>query len=288
MENVELISTTEPLKVGFLGPVYTFSHKAAMEVFGIGKGNVDYIPYEKFDLLLTAVKIDEINKGIIPFFNFYKEHIRECQEMLYDSDLIATNVVKIEINLCLASNAAKIEDIKRVYSIEHVFKQCDIWVLKNLPNIKRIKTDSTAKAAGSVQRKLETAAICSFEAAGPNGLKVLAREIQNPKNFTLFFVVQPRESVKKWGKYSSFCFKLTDRAQKMHILDMLERHNLESTQQWDFSHPENGHILCFIEFFSRYTDLNVIGFESECRKHYPACKLVGSMDASIANIVGQI
>lgn len=272
-------------KLVFLGPNNSYSHKAASSLFG---ENINYELVDDFDSIIASIIEDRAEKGIIPFFNPYEEHIRECQEKLFETNLIATAATKVDVELNLASNRLDLAQIQRVRSNRHVFKQCDIWLQKNLPEVIREISSSTSRAAEEVKILPGTAAICSLEAAAKNALKVVAEGIQNPKNFTLFFLIQKRDSVKEWGEYSFFCFKLNNPSEKMYILDILQRHHLRSSQKWDFPHLTEKHSLFFLEFFGSYRDLNSVAFEAECSKYFQEFKLLGSFDQSITKLLEKI
>ncbi|MFA5156838.1 MAG: prephenate dehydratase domain-containing protein [Candidatus Omnitrophota bacterium] len=281
-------TTQQKEKIVFLGPEETYSHKAAKSLFG---DKVIYNPVASFDSVINAVIEKKADKGVIPFFNPYEEHIRECQDKLFKTELIATGVTKIDIDLTLATNRLKLDEIKKVYSNSHVFKQCDIWLRKNLPGVITELVTSTAKAAEEVKIIPGSAAICSLESAMKNELDTIAERIQNPKNFTLFFVIERSDSIaqrKEWGYYSFLCFKLNSSKEKMNILDILDAHHLRSSQKWDFPHPSDDYLLFFLEFFGSWLDLNVVAFIADCKKYFKDFRLIGTFDHSITKVLETI
>ena len=278
-------SIQQKQKLAYLGPESTYSYEAAKVLFG---DTVIFDSQKDFDAIISAVVKNRADMGIVPFFNPHREHIRECQERLFESDLMATNVIKFDINLHLASNRLKLDEIKKVFSSKHVFKQCDIWLNKNLPETKKISTSSTAMAATKIKKITNSAAICSREAIAKNALDILTENIHNPKNFTLFFVIQKRALITEKGDYSFFCFKLNNSNEKMQILDILKSHQLRSTQKWDFPHLTKEYFLFFLEFFGTYSDLNVVAFKTEVEKKFPGCKWIGSFNKSITKIMEEI
>lgn len=278
------IITQQKQKLAFLGPEGTYSYKAARNTFG---DNVIYVPREDFDSTIKAVIKDEADMGIIPFFNPYEEHIRDCQEKLFETDLIAIRVIKFDIDLHLASNRLKLDEIKIVYSKDHVFKQCDLWLKQNLGSIVTELSSSTARAAEEIKNIPGAAAICSLEAAARNDLDVLAKNIENTRNFTLFFVIHKKASlVDNWRDYSLFCFKLDKPTEETEILDTLRDHHLICTQKWTCPHTSGGYLLFFLECFGRYRDLDVLAFEAGCSDR--DFKLIGSLETSITKLLAQI
>lgn len=270
-------------ELAYLGPNCSFSHIAARNNFG---NSVVYKPVKSFDLVIEAAKSGAI--GELPFFNPFEHHIRECQEKLFNADLLAIDTYKQRIDLHLASKASDLKRVKKIISNSHVFKQCAAWLKKNLLRVSRECVGSTAEAAKVAQRDVTVAAICSEPALKKYRLRCLADNIHDSGNFTLFFIVQKREFVEKWGTYSFFCFKLKSGEEKDNILDMLKDFNLTSTQQWTCLSPDGDHFLFFLEVQGRYLDLDVVAFETEFKKHDPEAKLIGSFNRSITKVLATI
>lgn len=280
------IITQQKQKLAFLGSEGTYSHKAAKDNFG---DSVIYIAKDEFNLIIEAIVKDEVDMGIIPFFNPYEEHIRECQEMLFETDLIATRVIKFDVDLHLASNRLKLDEIKIVYSKDHVFKQCDLWLKENLSSVVMELSSSTVRAAEEIKNIPGAAVICSLEAAARNDLDVLAKNIENVRNFTLFFVIQKIKSLEEnWRDYSLFCFRLQKPEEGTKILDILQKHNLRCSQKWNCPHTSGEYLLFFLECFGRYRDLDVVTFETECKKYFASFKLIGSFGQSITKFLAKI
>ncbi|MDD4980125.1 MAG: prephenate dehydratase domain-containing protein [Candidatus Omnitrophica bacterium] len=275
----------EKTKIAYLGPEETFSHQVVDELFG---DSAIYLPQDNFPSVIKLICDGKADRGVIPFFNPYEEHIRECQEELFKTDLIATNVHKIDIDLYLATNRLRLDEVKSIRSNEHVFKQCDVWLSQHLPEIRFDGRGSTAGAAEDIKKIPYAAAICSFKAAIKNDLDILAKSIQNTKNFTLFFVIQKADTIEEWEDYSFLCFKIKDAKEQKAILDILQKHRFRSSQKWDFPHPTGEYILFFLEFFGAYLDANVVSFIAEVKKYFPDCKLIGTFKESITRRMVEI
>lgn len=285
MERALIGVIQEKTKIAYLGPEETFSHQVVDELFG---ESAIYLPQVNFLSVIKSVCEGRADKGVIPFFNPYEEHIRECQKQLFETDLIATDVHKIDVDLYLATNRLRLDEVEIIRSNEHVRKQCDVWLKRHLPDIPFDGNGSTAGAAEEIKNIPRAAAICSFKAASKNQLDILAKSIQNTKNFTLFFVIQKFKSIEQWEDYSFSCFRLTDISQREKILDILQDHRLRSSQKWDVPHLTDKCLLFFLEFFGSYLDANVVAFFADVKKYFPDCKLIGTFKESITKRMVEI
>ncbi len=216
-------------RLGYLGPIYSFSYEAAWKHYG---RKVIMIPMKNFNEIVDSVESGAIDLGIIPFWNPYEEHIRESQEKIFNSGVIATAIIKEKIDLCLCcSQSIPLSEIRSLISNEHVFKQCDKWLAENMARAKIRYTLSTAKAAKEIKKKKYVAAICSKKVIKKNGLFCLAKKIENEGNTTLFFVIEKDDKSKLTGKYCLVAINLYENSQK-------KRNFRYSGRAWFFSYPK--------------------------------------------------
>lgn len=195
----EIISAIRALEkntsVAFLGPRDTFSHIAALRVFG---ASADYHPMPSFADIFTEVERNRIDYGVVPVESSMGGSVSDTLDRFISSPLKIINEVMIHITQNLLGRGA-IEDIKRVYSKDNALLQCRNWLRANLPHAELIETSSTAEAARLAAAETGAAAIASRLAARTYNLEILVECIEDaPHNYTRFFVIG-RQMVKPTG-----------------------------------------------------------------------------------------
>jgi chorismate mutase / prephenate dehydratase len=190
-----MIALERPISVAFLGPRDTFSHMAAIEVFG---GSAEYHPLPSFADIFTEVERGRIDYGIVPVESSMGGSVSDTQDRFISSELKIINEMMLHITQNLLSNTA-LDSIKRVYSKDNALLQCRNWLRANVPTAELIETSSTAEAARRATNEDGAAAIASKMAASTYNLNLLAERIEDaPHNFTRFLVLG-RQIVKPSG-----------------------------------------------------------------------------------------
>jgi len=179
-------SLERPIHVAFLGPRDTFSHMAALRIFG---GHAEYFALATIDDIFTEVERKRVDYGLVPVETSMGGGVSDTLDRFAYSDLKIVNEVLLHIVQNLLSNSS-IEEVTRVLSKEQSFVQCRNWLKANLPHAEQVETSSTAEAARQAAETPGTAAIASALAAETYGVRVLVPGIEDaPHNFTRFFVV---------------------------------------------------------------------------------------------------
>ncbi len=193
----------KPVEVAFLGPRDTFSHMAALRIFGT---HAEYLAEATVDDVFTEVERKRADYGLVPVETSMGGGVSDTLDRFLRSDLKIINEVMMHIEQNLLSNSP-MEKITKVYSKIQPFVQCRNWLKANLPNAQLIETASTAEAAKMVADEEGAAAIASKLAAETYQLNVLMRGIEDAaQNFTRFFVIG-RQMAKPTGndKTSLLC-----------------------------------------------------------------------------------
>lgn len=185
-------SLEKPTRVGFLGPADTFSHMAALRVFGC---SAEYHPLPSFVDIFTEVERGHVDYGVVPVESSMGGSVGEILDCFISFDLKIINEVMLRIAQNLLAKGS-MDKIKRVYSKDNALLQCRNWLRANLPHAELIPTSSTAEAARRAAQEEDAAAIASALAAQTHGLTILAEHIEDrPQNYTRFLVLG-----KQWAK----------------------------------------------------------------------------------------
>jgi chorismate mutase/prephenate dehydratase len=176
----------KPTSVAFLGPRDTFSHLAALRVFG---ESAEYHPLPSFADIFTEVERGRIDYGVVPVESSMGGSVPDTLDRFISSNLKIINEVMLHITQNLLGKGP-LEEVKRVYSKDNALLQCRNWLRANLPNAELIETSSTAEAARRAAQEPGTAAVASKLAAKTYELEILADRIEDAAhNFTRFFVI---------------------------------------------------------------------------------------------------
>lgn len=185
-------------KIGFLGPLGTFSDEATEKYSKEAQIQIEKIPFETVSLVFDAVRAGNIDEGLVPVENLLHGNISETLDCLYNNGVKIKQAIILPIEqylVCLQDTKA--EDIKEIRSHVQALAQCSKYLDINFKGVSRIVTKSTASAMDDlVKGNLEnSAAIGSLNGAKINNLKILTDNIANNiKNKTMFLVIYKASS----------------------------------------------------------------------------------------------
>jgi len=189
-------------KIGYLGPIGTFTHQAALEFFP--KAGSEFIPNKDLIEIFDNVEKGKIEYGVVPIENTLQGTVRETLDLLIDRNLFIYGEIEFRIVQNLISlKGADINDIQNIFSHPQAFSQTRSWIKANLPNANLMDVSSTAEAIRRV-RKLNDptyAAIGTEFASNIYGLDVVNSMIEDDTtNHTRFLVISKNENLLKKGK----------------------------------------------------------------------------------------
>jgi len=201
-------SVEKEIKVACLGPAGTFSHLAATRLFG---SSSIYSLEGGIDAVFKCVEKAGADFGVVPVENTIEGAIGQTMELLIESQVNIFGELYFDVHHNLLSNAAKLKDIKTLYTHYMPKGQCKKWVALNLPGVKIIETSSSTEAAAKAKNDKRGAAIGAAEAAAIYGLNVLAEKIEDmPGNQTRFFVISLDKAPRSGTDKTSIVFSIKD------------------------------------------------------------------------------
>jgi len=197
----EIISASKVIqgtisKVGYLGPMGTFTHQAALEFFP--KAGTEFTPANNTVEIFESIEKDILEYGVVPIENSLQGTVRETLDLLIEKELIIYG----EIELRVVQNLITLKDsdlskIKNIFSHPQAFAQTRTWIKTNLPNTNLIDVSSTAEAVRRIRKlnDVSYAAIGTDFASEVYDLKVLSSKIEDePSNFTRFLIISKKEN----------------------------------------------------------------------------------------------
>src|SRR5438270_2060902 len=262
-----------PLKIGFLGPMGSFSHLGSVRKFG---SSVEHVPLSDIGMVFHEVARGHVDYGMVPVENSIGGGVVDTLDAFVHSSARICAEVKVTIHHNLLAREPW-EQIKRIYSKPEVFSQCRNWLNAMAKDLDVQAAASSSRAAELAAQQPGTAAIGSTLAAQLYGLRVLFENIEdNPDNVTRFFVIG-REAAKKTGEdKTAIMFTTANKPGALaEVLDVFKENgiNLENLQQRP-SKKVNWEYVFFIDATGHADDMQrAIG---EAQKHCLQLTVLGS------------
>lgn len=189
-----------PEKVAYLGPEGSFTHAAAESRFGAMS---EYLPLPNISLVFEAVQTNKARFGVIPIENNQEGVVAETMDSLERFELKIVAELAQPIHFCLASTADSIRSIRRIYSKDIAFRQCQNFIAKYLQEqeVEMIPVNSTSEAARlALAEGPETAALCSLVATKLYKLPVLFENVEDADNNITRFLILGKDFVNQPGQ----------------------------------------------------------------------------------------
>lgn len=223
------LALQQPLKVAYFGPEGTFTHAAAIKHFGHAS---QMLPLAAIDLVFREVESGAADHGVVPVENSTEGVVSYTLDRFMSSPLQIVGEVELPIVHNLASEAAALADVKRVYSHQQALGQCRAWLDAHLPQAERIPVSSTAEAARMAAADHDAAAIASEAAAERYGVGMLAVGIQDGAANTTRFLIVGKESPPPSGDdKTSLVVSRTNQPGGLHrLLEPLARHGVNMSR----------------------------------------------------------
>ena len=263
------------ITVAFLGPRDTFSHIAAMRIFGV---TADYHPLPTEADIFTEVERKRIDYGIVPVESSMGGGVHNTLDRFIGSNLKIVNEELLRITQNLLANGP-MDQIKRVYSKDNVFVQCRNWLRVNLPNAELIDTSSTAEAARRAAHEEGAAAVASALAAQTYNVDILVSSIEDsPNNYTRFFVIGHQFSKPTGKDKTSILISIKDRPGALYSLLLPFQHfNVNLTRiESRPSRRKAWEYVFFIDLVGHIDDPNIKHVLEEVGEHCVELRVLGS------------
>lgn len=205
------LALERPVTVSYLGPVGTFSEKAAIKHFGEGAAT---LPCPSIDEVYRAVESGAADFGVVPVENSTEGAVGRSLDLMPQSTMKICGEVLVRIHHHLMSRTqADFKAINRVFSHGQSLAQCHEWLNHNLPNAERVAVSSNAEAARRASLEPGSAAVAGDTAATHYGLTVLASNIEDePNNTTRFLILGDYEPAPSGKDKTSLVLSAKNRA----------------------------------------------------------------------------
>jgi len=275
-------SLVRRLRIAFLGPMYSYSHLAAMHRFGRG---VEFAGVGTIAAVFEEVSRGHSDYGLVPIENSTDGRIADTLDMFTRVPMRICGEVELEIHHALLGKCPRGE-VKEVYSRPQALSQCRNWLAKHLPAARLIEVTSTSTAAQLANEKPGAAAIASLQAGVHYGLNVLAEQIEdNPTNTTRFAVIGEESAERTGNDKTAMMFQVAHRPGALaDAMNVFKRNRLNLT--WIESFPIagcKGAYLFFVEMEGHETDARVRRATAALQRRTLRLEILGSYPAVVMN-----
>jgi len=177
---------SKPIRVAYLGPLYSYSYLATIERFG---SSAELAPVATIAAVFEELNRGHADYGVVPLENSTDGRVVDTLGMFARMPVRICGEVQLRIHHNLLAKCER-GDITEVYSKPQALSQCREWLAKHLPTARTVEMTSTAAAAQLAAEKPGAAAVASRLAATNYGLDFVAENIEdNPHNVTRFAVI---------------------------------------------------------------------------------------------------
>ncbi|MCP4681014.1 MAG: prephenate dehydratase [Desulfobacterales bacterium] len=273
-------SVQEALNVAFFGPEATFTHQAAISLFG---HSASFRAAETIEEVFGLVEKGMCQHGVIPIENSYEGSVTSTLDLLYKYELKIIAETSLRIRHHLLSRADNIRKIKCLYSHPMATAQCRAWIRANLPRVPVKEVESTSFAAKIAADDPGAGALGSRLAAFTYGLKMLGENIEDhPDNVTRFLAIGKKDAGPTGKDKTSLLFFLNHKPGALYgVLEVLARKKVNMTRIE--SRPmkiRNWEYLFFVDLEGHEHDSNVAESIKEMEASCPFLKRLGSYPAA--------
>lgn len=277
------LALEKPLAVAYLGPQGTFTQAAAVKHFGHA---AETLPCSSIDEVFRQVEGANVDYGVVPVENSTGGAVGTTLDLLLETPLKICGEVVLRVHQHLLRKSGGLENIKIVYSHAQSFAQCHEWLNKNLPDVKRVSTESNAEAARMAAEDGSgiTAAIAGEAAAEPYGLQVVAWNIEDePNNTTRFLVIGQHDAAPSGRDKTSLLMSAKNRpGAVLELLAPLARHEVSMTKLesrpsrmglWEY--------VFFVDIEGHHQDAKVAQALAELSDKAAFVKILGSYPVAV-------
>ncbi|HMO14298.1 MAG TPA: prephenate dehydratase [Pirellulaceae bacterium] len=277
----------QPLRIGYLGPMGTYSHLAAISHFG---SSVEFEDLRAIEGVFEEVARGHVNYGLVPIENSTGGGITDTLDAfkVYHAQLSIYGEVQLAVHSCLLANCQP-QEVKRIYSKPEAFSQCRNWLITQYPHAELIPAESTAAAVKKAKLENEkhvdagAAAIGSSLAGEIHGMHPLFENIEDRQhNITRFLILAKCEAEISGDDKTSLMFTTDDRPGSLvDVLNVFKRANINLTHidkrpsrevNWDYTF--------FIDALGHRKDLRFAEVVGEARAYCKQLVVLGSYPRS--------
>lgn len=266
-------------RIAFLGPLYSYSHLAAIHRFG---QSVEFVPVGTIAAVFEEVHRKQSDFGLVPMENSTDGRVADTLDMFTRMRVRICGAVELRIHHTLLGKCSRTE-VREVYSKPQALSQCRNWLAKHVPSARTIEVTSTSTAAQLAAEKPGAAAIASLQAGVHHGLDILAEHIEdNPGNTTRFAIIGDHIPPRTDNDHTAILFQIEHRPGSLaDVMQVFKKNHVNMTWIDSFPIPGSGRgYLFFVEMEGHESDTNVQRAMATLEKTTLRLEILGSFPAT--------
>jgi chorismate mutase/prephenate dehydratase len=264
-----------PVRVAYLGPMYSYTYLATIERFG---ESVELVPVATISAVFEELSRKHADYGVVPLENSTDGRVVDTLGMFARLPLRICGEVQLRIHHNLLARCPR-DEIKEVYSKPQALSQCRDWLAKHLPWARAVEMTSTAAAARLAAEKQGAAAVASTLAASNYGLDVVAASIEdNDNNITRFAVIGGEAAPRSKRDKTALMFEIPHQPGALaDVMGVFKRGKLNLTWIESFPMASNeNEYLFFVELEGHQTEAKVQRALESLKRRTERLEVLGS------------
>jgi chorismate mutase/prephenate dehydratase len=273
-------SLETPVKVAFCGLDGAFAHAAARTRFGVA---AEYTPCDTVASTLDEVTRQRASYAVVPYETRSDGLMQATIAALTTSDLKIVACFETNVNLQLASKAASLAEIEKVYASAKDRAHCQRFLAAELPGAQVMDVKTPMGACQLAAADPRSAALAHESITAQHGLETLKRNVRDEgEERVRYAIIGPRPSSRTGGDLTAIVFAVSDAPGALHeVLKQFAERGVNLTKIQSRPTPgESWQYLFFIEVQGHATDRPIVGAIEEVRRHSKFFKVLGSYTTS--------
>lgn len=274
-----------PASAAYLGPAGTYSHQAALKMFGHA---AQFVAAPSIGAAFRAAESEKTNFAVVPFENSSAGTVGETTDALAKTSLniVGEYFLRIRHKLLAPKKLAKqnAADFAEIFGHPQALAQCQSWLDANAPKAARRPAGSTAQAGELAKKAKNAAAIGSTLTQEIYNLAAIAADLEDFSNNSTRFLSLGRAAAPPCGDdKTSFIMTARDESGAMYkLLQPLAKNNVSMTKLE--SRPARGRLweyLFFVDISGHQQDAAAAAALEEIGRRAAMLKILGSYPRAV-------
>jgi chorismate mutase/prephenate dehydratase len=269
-------SLEQAVVVAFPGFDGGFVHAAARSRFGVA---AEYIATESVALAIDEVSRQRATYAVVPFETRADGLLQSTIGALTMSEVKIVGAFEIVVNLQLASKAASLAEVEKVYAVAKDRAHCQRFLATELPGAQVLDVKTPRGACQLAAADPRSAVLVHEGFIAEFSLEIIKRNVRDDGDERVrYAIVGTRPSSRTGNDLTGLVFAVNDSPGALHeILKQFAERGVNLTKIQSRPTPgEAWQYLFFIEVQGHATDRSIIGAIEEVRRLSKFFKVLGS------------